>query len=151
MFSLLAPWIGGAGAAPAEQGSVRSLLAPWVGGASAPVNAQGGFRGLFAFWAGGASAAASAPPVEPELPPERPVIIGGGSGWWEGPKTRRKTAEEYFEEAIKGIEKELEPIYAASAQPIKPRKQKLRVNRPRAEQPVIQPDYEDDLILLLIN
>ena len=59
MRSLLAFWIGGAGAAaPTADAGVRSLLAPWIGGASAPAgDAQAGVRGLLAPWIGGAGAA----------------------------------------------------------------------------------------------
>jgi hypothetical protein len=70
--SLLAQWLGGAGAQSTQAG-VRSLLARWIGGASSE---------LFAFWAGGATATAVVPEPEPE--PETPASAGGGGGSWLG-------------------------------------------------------------------
>lgn len=75
--SLLAPWIGGASAAPeAEtQAGVRSLLAPWIGGAGAASAAaeQAAVRSLLAFWLGGAAAGTA---VEPPTP--QPFDLRGG-------------------------------------------------------------------------
>lgn len=54
-------------------GGARSLLAPWIGGAGAP-QPSGGCRSLFAFWMGGACSTHSAPTPTPT--PE-PVTAGG--------------------------------------------------------------------------
>lgn len=62
--SLLAFWMGGAGAPPAAVG-VRSMLAPWIGGASAPPNTQAGYTSLLAFWAGGAAGLGDIAPPDP--------------------------------------------------------------------------------------
>jgi hypothetical protein len=74
--SMLAPWIGGASAPSLAAGAgVRSMLAPWIGGASAAPAAgdQAAVRSLLAFWIGGAAAG---PAVEPPAPP--PLDFSGG-------------------------------------------------------------------------
>ena len=77
--SLLAFWLGGAGAdpaPPAQAGGIVSMLAPWLGGAG---TVQAGFYGLLGLWIGGAAPGAFiAPPIIPEPPSAGPVGGGGG-------------------------------------------------------------------------
>ncbi|MEE9586111.1 MAG: hypothetical protein V3W09_04345 [Nitrososphaerales archaeon] len=47
---------------PTTQGGKFSLLAPWIGGAGAPIGVNGGFRGFMAFWVGGAGTVVSVAP-----------------------------------------------------------------------------------------
>lgn len=69
-------------------GSAYSLLAPWIGGAGAgPAPVQtAGYRSLLGFWAGGYC-------VGPEAPiPDVDVPLSGGGGyhpWIHGPERRR--------------------------------------------------------------
>lgn len=78
---LLAFWMGGAGAAQANnQGAVVGMLAPWLGGAgaaAAPATTSG-VHSLLAPWLGGAGAAVGAPPPPPPPPPM--PHPGGGVG-----------------------------------------------------------------------
>lgn len=83
--SLLAFWVGGAGAAPAGQVGVHSMLAPWIGGAGAESTpaTPSGVHGLLAYWIGGAGSVQTAPPPTGEF----------GGGAWTGSRRRVRVPE----------------------------------------------------------